>query len=107
MLTVTSTFVRPSTSVEFFADEAFNTYRNATYIQTGKLTQVSDTTSPDGLTRTIVNDWTTRADFIAFKQDQAAIDYLEARRQFCAANGIVHSHEFEFAPSEGDPAPTV
>ena len=107
MLIVTSKFIRPSTDVEFFTDEAFNTYRNANYVETGKLTTESDSLSSDGLIRTVVNNWTTRADFIAFKQDQTAINYLESRRQYSATNNIVHSHEFEFVVSEGDPAPSV
>jgi hypothetical protein len=107
MLTVTSKFIRPSTSVEFYADAAFNAYRNTNFVQAGKLTEVVDTISPDGLTRTVVNNWTTRADFIAFKQDTTVSAYLEARRRNLETNGITQAHEFEFVPSEGDAGPTV
>lgn len=103
MLTVTSKYVRQSTSVEFYNDEAFNTYRNTNYIETGKLVQQSDTISADGLTRTVVNDWTTRADFIAFKEDATAAAYFDARRRFCESTASVQTHEFEFVPSAADP----
>lgn len=102
MLTVTTTYVRPSTSVEFYKEDSFKAYRIATYVDTGKLTQISDTLSSDGLTRTVVNEWTLRANFAEFKQDPQAVQYFAARYAYNEANGITRTNEFEYIPTVGD-----
>lgn len=102
MLIVTSKYVRPSTSVEFYKDDVFNAYRIATYVNTGKLTQVSDTLSSDGLTRTVVNEWTLRDNLTEFKQDAQASQYFAARQLYNETNGITKTNDFEYVPTDGD-----
>ena len=107
MLLVTTTFVRPSTDVEFFDNETFNAYRTATYVNTGKLAKVSDTISPDGLSRTIVNQWTLRANFAEFKQDPLTVQYFIEREAYTQGNGITTLHDYEYVPTDGDEPPQI
>ena len=99
--------VRPSTSVEFFVDDAFEQHRAEAYVNTGKLVQVSDATTDDGLIRTVVNQWTTRLDFTGWMADPVVVAYQAARRTYNASHGIVKTDEFEFVASEGDLPPSV
>jgi len=103
MLTVTSKYVRPSTSVEFFNDETFNQYRVDTYANTGKLEQHSDSVTADGLTRTIVNNWTTRVGFAEFMADATTGKYFIARKTHNTANGIAQTNEYNYVPDANDP----
>jgi len=105
MLTITSKFVRPSTAVEFFTDAVFDQHRAATYA--GKYNRVSDTVSDDGLTRTIVGEWTTRLAFTEFMADPVALAYKAARSAYNKTNGITKKDEFDYVPSEGDTPPVV
>jgi hypothetical protein len=105
MLTITSTFVRPSASVEFFTDAVFDQYRAATYA--GKYARVSEVISEDGLTRTVVGTWTTRLNFTAFMADPVVNAFQHNRRAHLTANGIVKKDEFNYVPSEGDDPPAV
>jgi hypothetical protein len=104
MLIVTSTFVRPSVNIPFVPANhpSFVDNRENNYIQTGKILSRTVEDSADGLTRTIVTTWKTRAGFDEFRNDPVTIEFKTARREYFLANAISGSHEFEFLPTLDD-----
>jgi len=92
MITIITTFVRPNTSIKFFA-EAFPVIAekiSELYRSTRSVDSVSSAISSDGLTLRVVIthvDQAHRSDFMA-ELANTEPNYFAARDQYCAANGI-------------------
>ena len=90
MIKITRTSTRPNTDIPFFSPEkSFNDYFVKTYVETGKVTRAETTLSEDGLTKTVVNLYSSEADMIEARDDAVVIDgYITKSVIYNNENGI-------------------
>ena len=92
------TYTRPSKDVDWYqtTDSAL-TYRQETYIDTGKLmpstgTHPPTTESADGLTLVVESEYDSRASLDEFLTDSTVLnDYVNPRTLYCAEHNITRT----------------
>lgn len=95
MYKVIRTFSRPNTNVEFWSEnhslvsQSYRTYRQETYVDTGKLVSKTEELSQDGLLRTVTATWLNQDDFEYFITDPRIVNEFEIPgSQYMNDNGI-------------------
>lgn len=95
MYKITRVQSRPSTTVEFWDDdhplvsEEFKTYKQTTYVDTGKLINKTSELSDDGLLITIVGNWQNQEAFESYYNDPRFNNEFEIpAQQYMQENGI-------------------
>jgi len=90
-----TTRIRPNTGVEWRTEDSDNaaaTYYNETYIDTGKIVEISNTQTD--LQKVSIKEFINRTELDAFVADLAnTASPLYARTQYNSSNGITVDHE--------------
>jgi hypothetical protein len=104
MLKIVTTYTRPSVDVPFFvAAEEFTTMYKDKYLSTGKVLEMSNELTNNGLSGVITATWRSRAEFAEFLEEPLLDGMKNARQLHMDTHGITSEQSIEFTPSYGDP----
>lgn len=94
MITIKTTAIRPDLSVKFYkASEEFLDYRDATYLDTGKILEITNEVSEDGLSKSTVIVFLDQESLDEYDIDSRVIENRNMYRVYCTDAKIKRTTE--------------